>query len=317
VPTPDERLADLRQRALAANIEPADEPEDLARLSLRSLVRDTGGVVQPDNPEVDIRLHGPGVPGHTIPVRDAAAILTSLQETLASIGQALTHQPTAQGPIHSQVLKATELRMSPTVGLGSIVFHLNGPAEEVSGDEAVALTGTDTLVDAAVRELFAIVEHSEAGELGTGTLADELRRFGPRAAKHLSDLVDRVVKDEIDVDFTWRSPAGRRRRASLHRRSALVIHEAIKRNEVETTIVELTGTLVTVSKVTKAELQTDEYGRIRLSVDDDRAAMLGPFYNQRVLVLAEQTTKWSMNTGQETRTFRLLDIRMADEPVSG
>ena len=314
--TPDEHLEELRRRALASDIEPVSDPEDLARLSVRSLHQTLGGAVQPDRPEVDIRLHGPGVPGQEIPVREAAAMLTAIQETIASIGQALTRQPTAHGPLRSQILKATELHLSPEVRPGSVIFHLTGPGEEVSGDEAAQLTGTETLVDTAVRELFALMQQSEAGELETGTLAAELRRFGPRVAKHLSDLVGQVVRDEIDVDFSWRSPRGQRRRASLQRRSALVIYNAIKLNEIDTRTVELVGTLITVSRVAKAELQTEEQGRIKLSVDEETAAELGPFYNHRVIVSAEQTTKWSTNTGQETRTFRLLQIRLSDEDTT-
>jgi hypothetical protein len=317
VTTPDAHLEDLRQQALAADIEPVSDPAELMRLSIRSLHESLGGVVQPDRPEVDIRLHGPGVTGQQIPVREAAAILSAIQETIASIGQALTSQQTAHGPLRSQILKATELHLSPDVRPGSVIFHLVGPGEEVSGGEAIQLTGTETLVDNAMRELFALMQQSEAGELGTGTLAGELRRFGPRVAKHLSELVDQVVRDEIDVDFTWRSPRGQRRRASLERRSALIIHNAIRLNEVETRTIELIGTLVTVSRVAKAELETDDQGRIKLSVDSEEAARLGPYYDQRVIVSAEQTTRWSINTGHETRTFRLLDIRLANAGSAG
>lgn len=309
--TPDERLEDLRRRALAADIDPVSDPEELARLSVRALLTDVGAPVRPDRPEMDIRLHGPGISGHQVPVREATAILSSIQESIASIGQALRHEPTSRGVIQTEVLKATELRISPTVGTGSVIFHLTGPGEEVSGNEAVALTGTDTLVDMAMRELFSLVEQSEAHELTTNTLAQELRRLGPRVAKHLSELVKSVVEDEINVDFTWRNPRGRRQRASLQRRSALVIHEAIQRNKVEMKVVELTGTLETVSTVKKAELKTDDQGRVLLSVDTGMAGSLGPFFNQQVGVSAEQTTKWSTNTGKETRTFRLLEIRTA------
>jgi hypothetical protein len=313
VATRDERFEELRRQVLAADIEPVSDPEELARLSIRSLHETLGEVVLPDRSEVDIRLHGPGVQGQEIPVREAAAILSAIQETIASLGQALTSQQTVYGPLRGQILRATELRLSPDVRPGSVIFHLIGTGEEVSGNEAVQLTGTETLVDSAMRELFTLVQHSEAGELETGTLAEELRRFGPRVAKHLSELVSQVVRDEIDVDFAWRSPRGQRRRASLQRRSAKVIRNAIKLNEVDVRLVELVGTLITVSKIAKAELQTEDQGRLRLSVDDQTTAGLGRYYNHRVTVLAEQTTRWSATTGQETRAFRLLDIRRIDD----
>ena len=202
--TPDERLEELRALALAADIEPISDPEELARQSIRAHLEDIGGLVPPDLPEVDVRLHGPGVPAHDIPVREATAILTSLQETVASIGQALSqNRITSSGPINAQILKSTELRMSPILRPGSVIFHLTGPGERISGGEAAVLTGTDTLVDAAMRELFLLVAQSEDTRLETARrLAQDLRRFGPRVAKHLAELAGHVVQDEIDLDLT-------------------------------------------------------------------------------------------------------------------
>jgi hypothetical protein len=311
VTTPDRHLEELRRLALATDIKPVSDPGDLARLSIRSLHERLGDVLPPDRPEIDVRLHGPGIPGHEIPVREAAGILTALQETIASIGQVLTHQPTAHGRIHLAVLNATELRLTPEMSMGSVIFHLAGVGEEVSGDEAAELTGSDTLVDIALGQFFMLLERSDAARIETTELAEELRRFGPRTAKHLSDLVERVMKDEIDMDLTWRAPHGHRRHTALERGAALAISDAIKRNKVETTTVELTGVLVTVSMVMKAELLTEDHGRLKLSVEPEQAASLGPFFDKRVTVSAEQTIKWSTSTGQEKRTFRLLDLRQA------
>jgi hypothetical protein len=137
-----------------------------------------------------------------------------------------------------------------------------------------------------------------------------MRHLGPRSAKHLSDLVQALVDDGIDADFTWRGDrTGHPRRTSLQRQSALAIRDAIKLNEVSTTEVDLTGKLVTISSVSQAELQADHEGRIRLSVSPELAEKLGPFYNHQVIVRVERITMWSTQTGQEKRTFRLLAIR--------
>jgi hypothetical protein len=314
VTTSAERLEELRRRALAADVEPISDPAELARQSIRAHLEEIGGIVPPDLPEVDIRLHGPGVPGHDIPVREAAGILTALQETVASIGQVLSRRTTASGPINAQVLKSTELRLSPELDPRSVVFHLTGPGEDVSGDEAPALTGNDTLVDVAMRELFTLVMQSASADEpeAAGSLARELRRFGPRVAKHLAELANHVVKDEIDMDLTWRTPRGRRQRATLERHTAQTIRDAIKLNEIETLRVELTGTLITISTTKKAELKTVDQGAVRIAVDDRLTASLGLFFNHRVVILAEQTTRWSTDTGHETRSYRMLDIRLAE-----
>lgn len=312
--TPDERLEALRNLALAAEVEPVTDPGDLARLSVRALMRDVGIAAIPDRPEMLVRLYGPGVVGHEIPVRQATAILSSIQESIASIGQALALEPTSRGVIQAEVLKATELRLSPDVGIGSVVFQLKGPAQGTQFDTPEsAPSGFGTLVEAALSELFQLVEQSEGQGLQADALARELRRLGPRSAKHLSDLMERVLTDQISVDFTWYPPSARRRHASLQGRSARVIRLAIERNKIETTVVELTGILQTVSTVKKAELRTQDRGLVLVSVDNELAGEMGPYYNREVVVTAEQTTKWSTSTGTETRTFRLLEIREVGE----
>jgi hypothetical protein len=318
VTTSDERLQELRRRALAADIEPIREPEELARRSIRAHLEAVGLAASPELPEVDLRLHGPGISGHDIPVREAVGILAALQETVASIGQVLSHRATASGPINAQVLRATELRMSPVPLPGSVVFHLTGPGESVSGDEATVLTGNDTLVDSAMHELFTLVERSANAEKPetAGSLARELRRFGPRVAKHLDELAEHVVKDEIDMDLNWRTPRGRRHHAALERRSAQTIRSAIKMNEVETHRVRLSGVLITVSTAKKAELRMLDRRILKLAVNDQIAVSLGPFYNKDVIVLAQETVKWSTETGRETRSYEMLSIELA-EPETG
>jgi hypothetical protein len=311
VTTPGERLEELRARALTAGIEPVHDADEVARRSIRAHLAATRGLVPPDRPEVDIRLHGPGVPSQEVTVRDAAAILLSVQETVASIGQALRHDPTLQGVIQTQILKATEFRLSPEIGGGSVVFHLLGAGEPITGNEVAELTGTDTLIDAAMTHFLSLVDQSAGTGPDSSTLARDLRPLGPRTAKHLSDLIKRVIGDEIDIDMTWRNPAGRRRTATLSRDPAMVLERAITLNKVDKQAIEMAGLLEAISAQGKAELRTDS-SRIHMTVDEGLATELGPFYNKPVRATVEQTTTWSMNTGKETKTFRLLNLSLQD-----
>lgn len=315
--TSAERLEELRARVQAADVEPVGDLEELTRRSIRAHLEDATGFVPPDRPEVAIRLHGPGVPNHEIPVREVTGILGPIQEAIASIGQALRHEPTTRGAIQASIQRATELFMSPVLSSGSVIFHLTAAGEQLSGDEAAELTGSDTLVDAAMGRLFAIFEQSEAHQLDSATLARDLRRLGPRTAKHLADLVKQVTNDQIDIDLSWRNPRGQRREASLQQQAALTLGRAIDRNKVEVKKVQLVGLLATVSSIAKAELLADSGERIKMSVDTAVAPTLGPFYNQRVTVHVEQTTTWSTSTGKETRTFSLVDIDLAEAESAG
>lgn len=146
-----ERLEQLRARVRASDVESAGDLEELTRRGIRAHLEEVAGFVPPDRPEIDIRMYGAGVQAHEIPDREAAGILGPLQEAVASIGQVIARKATATGRINADVLRATELRLSPALLPGSVVFHLIGPAEDISEAEAPELTGTETLVDAAMR----------------------------------------------------------------------------------------------------------------------------------------------------------------------
>ena len=51
---------------------------------------------------------------------------------------------------------------------------------------------------------------------------------------------------------------------------------------------------------------------MRIAVNDQLTATLGLLFNHRVVVLAEQILRWSTDTGHETRSYRMLDIRLAE-----
>jgi hypothetical protein len=61
----------------------------------------------------------------------------------------------------------------------------------------------------------------------------------------------------------------------------------------------------------KTELQTADSGNVALDLHDQLASSLGDLYNKQVVVAAEQTTRWLINTGTEKRKYRMLGIRLA------
>jgi hypothetical protein len=65
--------------------------------------------------------------------------------------------------------------------------------------------------------------------------------------------------------------------------------------------------------VTRASFnRASDHGSRPLGSQDQLAASLGPFYNKRVVITAEETTRWSINTGRETRRYRMLGINIGD-----
>lgn len=175
--------------------------------------------------------------------------------------------------------------------------------------------GTDRLVDAAMSVLFLLVEQSALQGPEGSALARDLRRLGLRTAKHPSELADRVITGEIEIDLTWRNPVGQRRMASLQRQAAMALEGAITLNREDTQIVDLVRDFFAISAAGRAELRADD-GRFHMTAGRELAAALGPFYNERVVATVERVTTWSTNTGKEKKEFRFMSVRLA-EPKPG
>ncbi|MFE2232169.1 hypothetical protein ACFXA4_06290 [Streptomyces sp. NPDC059442] len=305
--TPEQRAAALKARLAKVSLDAPRDSAELASISTQAMLRDAGYPLTEQRSQLDVRLHGRAIPGHDVPVREATSILGTIQETVSACGQAVAKKATAAGSIHSAILHATELRFSPALGFGSVVFHLDGASEQITGDEIPETTGTETLLDLVFRTLFKIIDVVQTDDLAKSSPVDDLRLLGPRTAKHLNDLAKEITESEIDVDFVWRSRV-ESSKATLGRRGALALKDAIERTKEEVTIQRIRGTLSTVSTLVHPQLLADDGRRINLSVTPEAAAYLGAYYNRRVEVQVEQTRNWSITTGRETYTYKLIQI---------
>ena len=277
--------------------------EELDRLGEEALLQKIGG--EPGPARIDVRLHGAGMVGHRVPVRRATAILGSLQEALTSIAQAVVREPTARGVVERRVHDATELIFSPAVSPGSVVFHLSK-----SPDEQLPLFAPDaapSLIDRAVSGLLDVMGDERSGDHDDPSLASRLRVLGPRTAKHLNDLVTRVVSDDIDVELTWRGTA-RPRTVDLTRERASLLRTAISINEQEVQVVTVLGRLRTISTVTSADLVTEDERRYKIAVPVGLRPALGRYHDQQVEARLREVTKWSTSTGVEKKTYELIEV---------
>ncbi|WP_183064588.1 hypothetical protein [Streptomyces sp. gCLA4] len=246
-------------------------------------------------------------------MKQAASLLGSLQDVVSACGQAVARKATSSGSVPAAILRATELRMSPALGFGSVVFHLRGAAEVVSHDDYPDTQGTETLLDEAFSKLFAVLDFATEGRVSDPSTVNELRRLGPRFAKHLNDLAKQVMDSEIDIDLSWNSSStSTQTKSTLRRSGALALKDAIERNREEISRQTFTGTISTVSTVVKPQLLTSDGQRIDMTVDTHVAANLGIYFNREVVVEVEQRRLWSIATDAEGLSYKLLHIQFAD-----
>lgn len=310
--TPSELLALMEERLRADPSQSPVDADELGRLSVAAMIRDSGGPASVVAPTLAVRMHGTGVPGHDVALEDAFAILNPLQHACSSIGQSIAKVATAAGRIPEVIRKGTQFRLSPILSPGSVVFHLRAPTEPVTGEEIPGVTGSDTLADVTLTRLMNVIRLAEQTDNMPG-VSSEVRRFGPRAAKHLNDLAVAIAASEIDVTLRWQN--GRETRSALlNRRCALSLQDAISHNRTQTRTVTINGVLVTASTVEPIAIRSDDDDRlIKLVVTPELASTLDEFCFRRVVAQAEETIIWRLSKGTETRHYALLSIHLATD----
>lgn len=314
-------IEDLRVRILASAVPPADDIADFMMVMGEARQTIEQNRIVPRGAELRVRLAGVGVPGQDVPVHLAAQLLDALQGSLTAVGSSLHKSEHIKTPKDADtgkrlgIKKATELRLSPTIGAGSVVFFLEGPAEKLSEDELIPVRA-DSLVDTAVVELFAVLEKAEADSADhVGQLTDELKRLGAMVGSKLNMLAEYAVESEIELDLGHRSPSGDRHSVILKRRGAEAIKEAVERNRQRTETETITGVLHTVSDGADKLRMTldDEVTQLRMDVEPVVGLHLGAMLGQRVVAEVETTIKWKLASGKERRSYELLSAQVADQ----
>lgn len=312
--TPDE-VSVLRARILETAPDPAGDAVDFLRDVTRAAALATGQELGPDAPEVRVRLHGPGVVGHGVPVAAASGLLDALQGAVTAVGAARRRRrdrPAGDGAgRRPPVVAATELWLHADVLPGSVVFFLTGPPESTTGGELAGTISTETFLDQTVRELFGVLDAAGSDSAAApGELRDSLRGLGADATGRLDRLARRSLDSDVEVDLAWRNAAGGRARAALRRRGARALRDAADAARVQESEADFVGVLRTVSD--GADLlrlaRADNGKEIRLKVEQDAGAGLGGMLTHRVRVRAAVTTTWNLKRGTETSTYSLISV---------
>ena len=171
------------------------------RAELATQLRDT------ETAEVFVRVGGRPVQGPTADVGFLAGLLGALQHLVSALAQTIAAKPTVRGSINGNIMGRTALRVARLMP-GSFQMQLLGDASpDVFGE---------SLLEQALQRLHDLVE---AGD-NASRLAELLGPWGLRVENRYADLLDTVVSNEADVEFSTCSCTAQPRTATLSAPSA-------------------------------------------------------------------------------------------------
>jgi hypothetical protein len=291
-------------------------PADVTELAERSILASRTAPPDVAAPaEALVRLSGEGVQRNRIGARQATRIIGTLQEVLAAIGQSLNGNPTSRGQIPAVIRQRTALSLFPTAAAGSVQLRLEAPNFE-STMQLGSLQET-SLADQSAAALVTLMDEVGAVTVDDSAVVDHLRSLGPRVARQVGQLAGELVKDDVDLDLTWRRFAEAPQVGQLHRAKARQLREIIRQSRAEAQVIGLVGTLVTISTVRPAAIVLDSGRIVTLTVDDGMASSLLPFFGERVEVQVEETVTREDASGRETVKYLLVGIAAAGADQHG
>jgi len=295
---PSHSSDDLARRLDAIPDDPADTMFGLNQLSTMRLLQDHGSPFH----VVSARFTGDLPADHEIGVRAATMVLGEFQEIISEVGAALKRESPRRGPLPAGILEATELRFAPQVLPGSVIFTLH-PARE-----AVLFESGHSPLDDALTSIFSLFEKVERPASNSITsplgVADALREFGPRAARHLVKFASALDQSGLNVDLGVMA-AGRPARASrVSRAGARFLRSLAEKATSRTTDIELVGGVHNLGTDNKHRFKDDTRGRITMTADAEvTAVLLRSFDNARVRVSASETQSVNIATGATSYRF--------------
>lgn len=294
----------------------AEEAASDATLTASSLNRQTAermfDLLQRTRERLLAHFVGGAADAHELSARAATHALLSLQESVSSIGANLVGHVTLKGKLPSTVLLATELRFSPNVLPGSVVFELSRPTDV---ENMLQAHEDRPLLDESFDKLFDLLTSVGSAQPNPDEVPAAIRALGPRAAKHIFDLCSVLVDESLGLDFEWVNREGEPKAAKLSNTGARYLQGVAKKNNSATVEVSMAGILLTASVEAsqKLRLQAADGTVVPMTASAQIRAGLGEFYNQAVKVLANKTEKVSVTTGRVTTTHALIAIEPLTE----
>lgn len=250
-------------RAAAANPDQFpvwEDASDLARLHTQEFARRVAGGFNLLRSHGQIRLAGGGVRGHSVDIAQAGELLAHWQGLVTGAGGAVEGNLSARGQLPSDIVARTRLDLVASPSPGSVVLEFEPHADEADERYPGGTTNIDgeptPLVERAVDEAMDVLALAAEGLETDLTAAFSAR--GPRVAARARDLADLAASADIDIDTTWEVPGRGRRRVRATATQLRSFADRLRINSVDGELIDLEGTLRTVSDHRKIDLEVDE-----------------------------------------------------------
>lgn len=243
---------------------------------------------------ISIVLDGPNFAGHSAKLADLGVIFTRMQKLFSSVAQAMTTGPTTRGPIRSDIMAHTAMRLQATYASS---FGMN-----VAVPSNYDLLG-ESLPSDTLGQLFDLL-YAAQNDARLMRISGEV---GRRSLVHLRHLASHLKATEATMNVDWKDFAGTKYEWEIDREAADKIIATIDNiTETRSETRSFDGWLVGASLLrNRFEVLLDSDHVLEGKFVSGLASSVQETFGKRVTAILDETEVLDRVSG-ESRTFYTL-----------
>lgn len=256
---------------------------------------------------VDLAFRGKGADWGSMRLHMLGPLMTAFSSVVHHSCYFQRHKKAlSSGPMPADILEEADLRMAGLEDGSSKVV--------VTGKLSPNLFGNSLLED-ALEDLFAVLR-ADSEEKLTEAVSD----VGIQSVNHLQTFLEELDRYDLELEMWWDTPRQRERRWDGSRRRISKLRDSLGHLRVDEQTLEVEGTLVSISRRGRVEIEVDAGDVLSCSFPDKMLKTVRRFHiEDRVWSRVVESTTRNMATGRERQSYRLERLRYPEEhaKVSG
>lgn len=257
---------------------------------------------------IQLRFTGNLAGRHSIGLREATEVLGAFQDVISEVGASLSEESPRRGPLASNILRETELQLSPHVSPGSVIFSVH-PARENP------LFEPSDLLDRSLSEVLNLFDQVErpvsSGVTTPDAVAEVLRRFGPRTARNLVRFASALAENALNIDIGIAKTGLPIKGSKLSKAGAGFLRSLAENATTRDSEITIVGEVQNLGRDNKYKVVAEGRGRISVEGTEDITDVLQEaFRRHKVRIRLQVNESVNLATGALSNKYVALEANI-------
>lgn len=279
---------------------------DLTQISLESLIESRE---DPLFSSGHLRFLGTGIVSNSIDLKSIGGFMAGFQTLVTR----LVAKKLGIDPKTKVAESASKMSLQASPLPGSVVLKVTPTQAVVGAAQQQGIDGFESDLDAAFFQVMELFDTATNVGPDMAPLLELLMSLGTESCSTIRRLTKILKTEQIDVEVVWRMPHSASKRKRLLVKDSILIHDLVKRRNLDQEILELSGIVSTASvdKSVILALTLANGDQVDLYADKEVHVNLnGVTLGDEVTIQARKTER-GMGEDADSSRYTLLEIELS------